>query len=449
MRASGLGNASKSIRSRQTRATDFDARRRDRLSSCHFRTFGYLGMSDFSPKYRPMDVGEDAEASSPSIQNLPLELYPRISAFLDFVGDDLSNFCKSLEPNREVVDKIMGGNEDYLKHLVASFDTGTLPGTAKAIDRPRESAKILRWMESNPDWTDKCKGSSKELAMESFCTFGICISDFDKLDLHEHQPGVVSFRGYVGTDHTGDLPREGDILYVFAGLRVSGWSLEQVNTTLGEMETHWSGKMKFPFVFLRDANFIFRSPPVAIAMGLCPVIRHLVDNQIIGVNDRYTRTLSMFLMEPKARGASLLCLAAKRSPNISCFDYLISLPDIDLGHRDDHLGGSALHWCVRSSESFSLTALKMVLEHPRVPDINEMGGVGGSVLHLVCDRPQGQFEIRLAKLRLLLESGADPHVADVSPIKVLYRHATFSDQKTDEFKQMSTLLLRGKRKRCG
>jgi len=410
--------------------------------------FGII-MSDCSPTYGPMDVDDAADVPSPSMQTMPLELYPRIAGFLGFVSDDLSNFCKSIEPNWEVVDEILGGNENYLRHIAASFDIGTLPGSAMAVDRPRESAKILQWMQSNPNWTDKCKYSSKEAAMESFCTFGICISDFDKLNLHEHQPGVVSFQGYVGTEYTGDLPREGDILYVFAGLRVSGWSLDQVNTTLGEMETHWLGKMKFPFVFLRDANFIFRSPPVAVAMGLCPVIRHTISNGIIGVNDRYARTLSMFLLEEKARGASLLSLAVKTSPDISCFDYLISLPEIDLGSRDDHLGGSALHWCVRSSESFSLVALKMVLEHPRVPDINTMSGLGGSVLHLVCDRPQGQFEIRLAKLRLLLEHGADPRIADESPIKVLYKHATSSDQTTPAFKQMTSLLLRGKRKRSG
>ena len=389
---------------------------------------------------------DDDENNPPSLSNLPLELYPKIAACLDYVSGDLSNLCTALEDrgpdtdgggNGEIVDKILGGNEEYLWHIVASTDIEDTPSVVKA------KAKILQWMESNPNWTERCVHSTS--ASRSFCRFSIHHSDYDKLNLHEFQPGVVSFQGYVGTQFTGTLPREGDLLYIVGGVPASGWTLDKVNETVSDVDLSVSPTWILEFIFVRDANFIFSNPPDAIEFGLGPVLRHMIGNEIVGVGDRYTANRRDQIMETSNGGAPLPCHAIFRSPDISCFRYLMSLPDIHCVFRPaTGSGNNLIHWCAFSSVSFSLDALEMALQHPQVPGINDVSKASYTPLCLLCMRSKMPIAMRLKKLEMLLAYGADPLVGGRVPIDDLIGSLRLvcseQEQNKPEFKQMVNLL---------
>ena len=396
---------------------------------------------------------DDDENTPPSLPNLPVELYPKIAACLDYVSDDLSNLCTSLEDrgpdtdgggDGEIVDKILGGNEEYLRHMVASTTNTIFFRCARdARDDPSVAAKakILQWMESNPNWTERCVPSTS--ASRSFCRFSIHHSDYDKLNLHEFQLGVVSFQGYVGTQFTGTLPREGDLLYIVGGVRVSGWTLEKVNETVSDVDISTSSTWRHEFVFVRDANFIFSNPPAAIEFGLEPVLKHMIGNDIIGIGDRYNQSE---LKTKNDGGVALLYHAVSYSPDISCFRYLMSLPDIHSVFWSPDGHSHVLHWCMLSSVRFSLDALEMALQHPQIPGINDVIKVGYTPLCLLCMRREMPIDMRLKKLEILLAYGAaDPPVGGRAflfddLIGTLRRVCSEQEQNKPEFKQMVNLL---------
>ena len=363
------------------------------------------------------DEGSDS-GSPPNLRNLPLELYPKIAACLDYVSDDLSNLCTSLqdravgiEGNGEIVDSILGGNEEYLRHIVASTNTKSVESVASA------KAKILQWMDSNQNWTERC-GDIAQVS-QSFCRFSIRHSNYDKLNLHQYQSGVISFQGYVGEDHTGELPREGDLLYSFGGdTSAAGWTVDEINENVSKVDTSISPGWTHHFAFLRDANFIFCHPIAATAFGLEPVLRHMFGSGIVNIRDRYSvryvfnRNFSSTARESGT--LSLLYCAVTLAPDISCFQYLITLPDI---HRTfwgnvDNL----IHWCSMSSKEFSLGALEMTLRHPRAPGINELRQGGDTALCRLCSVRGIPLELRRKKLEMLLAYNADPKIGNPLPV---------------------------------
>mmetsp|Transcript_23778 Transcript_23778/g.68325 ORF Transcript_23778/g.68325 Transcript_23778/m.68325 type:complete len:398 (+) Transcript_23778:395-1588(+) len=377
----------------------------------------------------------------PNVQNVPLDIYPKIAACVDCVSDDLSNLCTSLQVRRpdangngEIVDKILGGNEEYLRHIVASTDTRDAPSVAKA------KPKILQWMESNPNWTERCNPPTP--SPQYFCRLAIPHSEVAKMNLHEFQPGVVSFQGYVGTKYTSDLPCEGDLLHSMSGVRVAGWTLEKVNGILSNVDVTMSPSWTHGFVFVRDANFIFSNPPAAIEFGLEPVLKHMIVNGMVEIGDRYSAFRRNQLMERTNQGAQLLYHAVFGSPDISCFQYLMSLPDIHSTFRmwgTTNRGGNLIHWCATSLSNFSVDALEMALQHPRAPGINDRNLHGNTALCLLCSRWEIPLGIRLKKLEMLLAYGADPLVGGALPIDILYQ-VSEQEQDKPEFKQMVSLL---------
>ena len=79
-------------------------------------------MNDLDETPAAMEIDEDHDEDSdsdsdspPNLRNLPLELYPKIASCLDYVSNDLSNLCTSLQNrapdtdgNGDIVDKILG-----------------------------------------------------------------------------------------------------------------------------------------------------------------------------------------------------------------------------------------------------------------------------------------------------------------------------------------------------
>ena len=368
------------------------------------------------------DHDEDSDSDSyspPNLRNLPLELYPKIAACLDYVSSDLSNLCillqdraAGVEGNGEIVDKILGGNEDYLRHIVASINTRSVLAVVNA------KAKILQWMGSNPNWTERCGDLLQ--ASQSFCRFSIHHSNYDRLNLHQYQPGVISFQAYVGKEHTGDLPREGDLLHTFGGdmlMPAAGWTLDEINENISDVDTSRSPGWTHHFFFLKDANFIFSHPTAAIAFGLEPVLRHMLGSGVVNVRDRYSshRTSSAAVRED--RGLPLLYHAVTWSPDISCFQYIISLQDI---HSTFHANGvNLIHWCATSSKKFSLSALEMALRHPRAPGIHDFDRYGNTALWSLCSMRGIPLKLRHKKINMFLAHNADPKIGDHLPIDCL------------------------------
>ena len=304
----------------------------------------------------------------------------------------------------------MGGNEDYLRHIVASINTRSVEAVVNA------KAKILQWMGSNPNWTERCGDLAQ--ASQSFCRFSIRHSNYDKLNLHQYQPGVISFQGYVGKEHTGELPQEGDLLHdIGKDLLAAEWTLDEINGIISEVELKRSPGWTHDFAFLKDANFIFGHPIVAIAFGLEPVLRHMLVSGIVNIRDRYSFDLNFSLAAMEDWGLPLLYHAVTWSPDISCFQYIISLQDI---HSTFHANGvNLIHWCATSSKKFSLSALEMALRHSQAPGINDFDRNGVTALWNLCGMRGIPLELRRKKLEILLAFNADPKIGDPLPIDSL------------------------------
>ena len=371
------------------------------------------------------DEGSDS-GSPPNLRNLPLELYPKIASCLDYVSDDLFNFCTSLrdrapgtEGNGEIVDKILGGNEDYLLHIVASTDTRSTEAVTNA------KAKILQWMGSNPNWTERCVETRH--FSKSFCRFSIHHSNYAKLNLHQYQPGVISFQGYVGKKYIGELPREGNLLHSFSdGLLAAEWTMDEINGIISKVDTSRSPGWTHHFVFLKDANFIFSHPIAAIAFGLEPVLRHMLGSGVVNIWHQYSFVGTKGWWFPRGgtfpdrredRGLPLLYHTVTWSPDISCFQYLMTVQDIHSTFWAN--GDNVIDWCVESIKEFSLGALEIALRHPRAPGINDLHRDGGTALGLLCSTRGIPLKLRHEKLKMLLAYNADPNIGYPLPINSL------------------------------
>ena len=271
-------------------------------------------------------------------------------------------------------------------------------------------------MDSNPNWIERCGDLAQ--ASQSFCRFSIRHSNYDKLNLHQYQAGGISFQGYVGKDHTGELPREGDLLHSFGGgMLAAEWTLDEINGIISKVELNRSPGWTHYFAFLKDANFIFRHPIAAIAFGLEPVLRHMLVSGIVNIRDRYSFDLNFSLAAREDWGSPLLYHAVTWSPDISCFQYIMSLQDIHSTFRA--CGVNLIHCCATSLKEFSPGALEMALRHPRAPGINDFDRGGDTALWSLCGMRGISLELRRKKLEILLSFNADPKIGDPLPIDSL------------------------------
>ena len=193
-------------------------------------------------------------------------------------------------------------------------------------------------------------------------------------------------------------------------------------------------------VFVNNADFIFNRPFVGHLDGFDPVIEGNGRKKSANANDRHKDALVPGLPKP------LLHYSVSDSPDDSCFKYLLALPNIDTIIRFD--GRSVLHSCSYSSTNFSPSALETLLNYPGAPSVNDVDINNMTPLHHLCMRQSQPYNIRIPKLKLLLDNGADPILTDVTgamPIDVLYRFAAEKQRDEPEFEEMAGLILQGKR----
>ena len=142
----------------------------------------------------------------------------------------------------------------------------------------------------------------------------------------------------------------------------------------------------------------------------------------------------------------LLHYSVSDSPDDSCLKYLLALPNIDPSVR--FYSRTILHSCSASSMNFTVSALETLLKHPRAPNVNAVDERNMTPLHKLCMSQSQPYNIRIPKLKLLLDNGADPIIADVTgsmPIDSLYAFALERQRNDPEFEEMAGLILQGKR----
>ena len=219
------------------------------------------------------------------------------------------------------------------------------------------------------------------------------------------------------------------MLHSFGGVVLSGagWTLDEINENISNVDISRSPGWNHRFVFLKDANFIFCNPIVVITFGLEPVLRHMLRSGIVSISDRYSFVGTRGWWYPRGgtfprnrrddRGLPLLYHTVTWSPDISCFQYLMTLRNIHstFWANVDNL----IDWCAMSSKEFSFDALEMALRHPPAPGINDLHRDGDTALCILCSKRGIPLKLRHKKLELLLAHNADPQLGMPLPINRL------------------------------
>ena len=117
-------------------------------------------------------------------------------------------------------------------------------------------------------------------------------------------------------------------------------------------------------------------------------------------------------------------------------------------HMSKSVGG--LHLCALDSHESSVGVMKALLEDHKA-DVNAFDGSNGfTPLHYACLSFTSSHSVRLAKIKLLMEAGADPIIESAGgkmPIEILYKEgARRRDMiEHDGFKEIAGVLLQGKK----
>ena len=174
------------------------------------------------------------------------------------------------------------------------------------------------------------------------------------------------------------------------------------------------------------------------------LIRQACLPQLYG-NDDYLRR-AMKTSDPKAR-----------TEKVNCW-LKVNYKDLNVILTTKGVG--CLHLCALDSHESSVGTMKALLEDPKTSSsVNAFDGSGCfTPLHYVCLSFTTSHSIRSAKVKLLMESGADPIIESAGgkvPIEILYKGGSrvsagggsrVSDiHNEDGFQEIAGLLLQGKK----
>lgn len=186
-------------------------------------------------------------------------------------------------------------NEEYLKYVIFtsceihrndSFSSLREFYEASALRK----AKILSWMEANEDWTERCchYGAMLRGGRTKSAITLVAVGDANQLVFQESPYGMISLKdGTISGEREDDeAPRRGDVL-----LYVGSTNIRTTNMSLNEVENELHRRCSLHgFVYLAFmgssvVDSIFKEPACAISLGLVPVLRHMVGNDYVGIND--------------------------------------------------------------------------------------------------------------------------------------------------------------------
>ena len=365
-----------------------------------------------------------------ALPELPLAVYCAIGLFLStkpnyrhepvresgipvhfVLPSDMASFC--VAGGKEIADTVrfayLHKNEQYLRRSILS-------------SRIRGNVGLEAWMKEN-DWksfvgshpvTSRAKFEHVTISSENVPFFRITENDGTKsLDIFKDPYRQIRQRRITGI--------------VYVNYNTLG-SFENADKIEEFIRSELDRGEDVTLLFLEDPYSLFSDPVVAIDYNLTQVLQYMIESQYISPNDMFQKVGDPLTGDEAIKMPLLYHALFSRSHDFDCFDYLISLPNLDC--RADFLVKS-FHWT--GSESLEKTniifeiikrqvstksvarLLESVLGHPNAPDINDKNSLGHTPLQEVCyvryPNPGPFFDEKdLMLLRFLLEHGADPTV---------------------------------------
>ena len=308
------------------------------------------------------------------------------------------NVCLAAGPRVSSVIRRMylRSNDDY---LYACLDLGQ----DEALVR---KDKILSWMEVNADeWKARCLGSELERNVVSVTLDAMTAKALMKFNRGYYEGCSAPSEDTDGLTYPSRV-RRGDVLLSINGIHVAGMSDEKVFSLLDEAAAAGAAAPKTAFsVFLRfepAVNMIFSDPRRVISFGLDGVLKHMIDTNLVGANERIG-------------SIPLLWYSITSAPDTSIIEYLLSIEDIDCNARlsDDEESMLPIHYCTGPMcLSKGTRYLELLAKHPST-DTNARCD-GDTALHhlLTCGpHPGNDGDAAITIAELLLENEANPLLA--------------------------------------
>ena len=159
-----------------------------------------------------------------------------------------------------------------------------------------------------------------------------------------------------------------------------------------------------------DPMFLFNNPLVAIELGMLDLLKYQVE--VIGIDINALRWSGYIISATKA---NILLVAACHDR--ACFDYLLSREDLDVGaptaaESNTRLWELAVHL---HEPVLSAEIVQSLVRHSSFP-LNRFSALGELPLHIACTSCFAEYGTdghsqRVAKVKILLDAGADPLLA--------------------------------------
>lgn len=364
-----------------------------------------------------------------SLFNLTPELVGGIATYLDIFSEDLSNFvvvlgCATLldgkknsfctsdsETYLDAVRIATLKRESYLDELFSYMPKNTIPATSSIeqelnIKQAAIGERVRIWMNANEDWDDRvveamlCDSWSVE---SSGLLRRVTVSGEVAASLILEDKFQPDYRYFLSkeTKHAGLLGEIGNLL-----VSVDGQYCQYM-----EKKHMFASKEKEDNVdlcFIQRSDLIFNHPSVAIRLGLVEILRAMVNKGLIhATTNHFSGTYP------------LLWGTYSTSPNASCLEYMLSLPDVNcsqIGHRGHRFLHHIMFYMIDANKlPLGKDAILAIANHPTT-DINALDDGGETALHLCVKRCKYRDycdgDILLTKIEALLDGRADPRITN-------------------------------------
>eukprot|EP00562_Extubocellulus_spinifer_P001184 CAMPEP_0178481430 /NCGR_PEP_ID=MMETSP0696-20121128/6210_1 /TAXON_ID=265572 /ORGANISM="Extubocellulus spinifer, Strain CCMP396" /LENGTH=406 /DNA_ID=CAMNT_0020108907 /DNA_START=13 /DNA_END=1233 /DNA_ORIENTATION=- len=326
-----------------------------------------------------------------SWSDLNPELIGRVGRFLPVkdaqsVSSDVMNLLRCVGPGTATVVRkaYLSGNDYYLARCL----------------RRRSERLTSYWLGHNEEvWKKRCRDlrSGSKTSETDVDSLSLYLNQVKNITLHEDCDAILcGFAAVTGCEKVAVLGRRHfgylAVLHAVGTTKIApGTSEAEVRSLLEREDPGEDGKTVLHL--MRRVDFVFSSPALVIEHGLLDVLKYMVSEGIVGINDAL----------PLLPGfcPPLLFHAARHSHSI--FPYLLSCRGIDVNACVDEDGLKLIHYC--ALDLFSVAALEALLRHPNI----DVDALTGTMIRTTALSDACRF-LDLAKVRALLEGGANPDI---------------------------------------
>jgi len=367
-------------------------------------------------------------AEESSLFDLSPELVGRIATNLEIFGSDLSNLvvalgCSARQNNNSArdnnqktfLDAVRAAvltSESYLDELFTYMPKNAQPIYAeirRELNTKHEAIgrKVRGWMNANKNWEDRVveamlcdswsvesSGLSRRVSVSGEVASSLILEDRGRF---QHD-----YRYFLSreTKHAALLGELGNHLVSVDGDQYCG------STEMKNLFASKGNEDNVQLYFFRVNDLFFNHPSIVISLGLVEVLRTMVNKGIIQASTT------------QCSGGPILWNTYIISPNTSCLEYMLSLPNVDcsqIGPRGHCLLHYIMYYVIDTNTlPLGKNAILAIANHPTT-DVNALDGEEGmTALHMCIqkceyrDYPDG--DILLKKIEALLEGGADPMI---------------------------------------